>query len=77
MPGVDGHFGHVPLVPTLTLLATCLIVMVFSGWRGAQPPDIVRGPRMAPWRFLMLMSGALAFLVLIHLVTLLGIARPG
>lgn len=65
------------LTPTLILLAACLIVMVFAGWRGARPTDITRGPRMAPWRFLMLLSGALAFLVLIHVGTLMGLARPG
>ncbi|CAN5338126.1 hypothetical protein BH10PSE1_BH10PSE1_09490 [soil metagenome] len=65
------------LIPTLLLLAACLAVLVFTGWRGARPPDITRGPRMAPWRFLMLLSGALTFFVLVHLATLFGFARPG
>jgi hypothetical protein len=57
---------------TLSLLAGALIVGVFAGWRGARPSDFLR-PRMVPWRFIMLMAGALAFLLVIHLGTLLGV----
>ena len=32
---------------------------------------------MMPWRFLMLLFGALAFFLLIHLATLMGVQRPG
>ena len=66
----------VPLIPTLLLLAATLGLMVFAGWCGAQPPDVARGPRMAPWRFLMLLSGAVAFLLVIHLGALAGFTRP-
>lgn len=55
---------------TLILLAISLIVAVVSGWRGALPPNLKKGPRMVPWRFLMLASTALAFLLLIHVATL-------
>ena len=61
---------------TLLLLAGALIVGVFAGWRGARPSDFLR-PRMVPWRFIMLMAGALAFLLLIHLGTLLGVTPGG
>lgn len=57
---------------TLTLLAASSAVAVFSGWRGARPPDLMKGPRMVPWRFIMLVAGALTFLLLIHLVTTLS-----
>lgn len=57
---------------TLTLLAVSVAVAVFSGWRGARPPDLSKGPRMAPWRFIMLVAAALAFLLLIHLASTLG-----
>ncbi len=57
---------------TLALLAASLFVAVLSGWRGALPPNLNKGPRMMPWRFLMLASAALAFLLIIHVVTLLG-----
>ncbi|WP_366941095.1 hypothetical protein [Brevundimonas sp.] len=61
---------------TLSLLAGALIVGVFAGWRGAQPSDFLK-PRMVPWRFVMLLAGALAFLLLIHLGTLLGVTHRG
>lgn len=57
---------------TLSLLAAALIVAVFSGWRGARPSDFLK-PRMTPWRFIMLLAAALAFLLLIHVGTLLGV----
>ena len=57
---------------TLTLLAAASAVAVFSGWRGARPPDLTKGPRMVPWRFIMLVAGALTFLLLIHLASVLG-----
>ena len=57
---------------TLTLLAAAIAVAVFSGWRGARPPDLSKGPRMMPWRFIMLVAGALSFLLLIHLVSTLS-----
>ena len=57
---------------TLSLLAAALIVGGFAGWRGARPSDFLK-PRMVPWRFIMLLAGAFAFLLLIHLGTLLGV----
>ena len=57
---------------TLVLLAAVSAVAVFSGWRGARPPDLMKGPRMMPWRFIMLVAGALAVLLLIHLASTLG-----
>ena len=62
---------------TLSLLAASLVVAVFAGWRGARPVDLVKGPRMAPWQFIMLLSAAFAFLLAIHVGTLMGFHRPG
>lgn len=53
-----------------------MVAVVFTGWRGARPPNVVKGPRMMPWRFLMLLSGAMTFFLLIHVTTLLGVQRP-
>ena len=58
---------------TLSLLAASLVVGGFAGWRGAQPSNFLK-PRMVPWRFIMLLAGALVFLLLIHLGALLGFA---
>ncbi len=57
---------------TLALLAGALITAVFCGWRGARPSNFLK-PRMVPWRFIMLLAGALAFLLMIHVGTLLGV----
>ena len=57
-----------PLTLTAQLLAASLVLMVFAGWRGSRPPDLIKGPRMIPWRFIMLLSAALAVFLLIHLV---------
>ena len=69
--------GRVSLTPTLILLAVCLAVTVFAGWRGQRPPDLLKGVRMAPWRFLMLLFGAISFLLAVHLAALFGITHPG
>ena len=57
---------------TLSLLAGAVILCLFAGWRGARPSDFHR-PRMVPWRFIMLLAGAFAFLLVIHVATLLGV----
>jgi len=64
------------LTTTLILLAVALAAIVFTGWRGARPPDPWKGPRMVPWRFLMVGAAALALLLLVHLATLFGADRP-
>ncbi len=63
------------LTTTLVLLGVALAVMVFSGWRGARPPDPFKGQRLMPWRFLMVGAAAIAMLLLIHLATLFGAER--
>ena len=67
--------SHMTLPVTLGLIAAFLAIAVFAGWRGAQPPNLIKGPRMVPWRFLMVMGAALAMLLLIHLATLGGMTR--
>lgn len=51
---------------TLALLGAAVLLTVFCGWRGARPPDVLKGPRLAPWRFLMLLFATLAVFLLIH-----------
>jgi len=64
----------VSLTLTLWLLAGAVIVCGFAGWRGARPTDFLR-PRMVPWRFVMLLAGAVIFLLLVHLGALFGFTR--
>ncbi|MFN3523589.1 MAG: hypothetical protein ACK4YQ_15185 [Phenylobacterium sp.] len=58
---------------TLALAALALAVAVFSGWRGARPPNPHKGPRLAPWRFIMVTSATVLLLLLVHAVNLLGV----
>jgi hypothetical protein len=60
------------LPTTLAIMAALVAFGLFAAWRGARPPDMRRGPRLTPWRFLMLLSAALAILMLVHVVNLLG-----
>lgn len=36
----------------------------FAGWRGARPPNPLKGPRMVPWRAIMVMAATAAILCL-------------
>jgi len=56
-----------PLHP-LILAAACAAVATLCGWRGARPPDPMRGPRLIPWRFLMVLAGAAAVLLFVAAV---------
>ena len=67
----------VSLSLTLIFLAIGIASTVFTGWRGARPTDLMKGPRMMPWRFLMLLSGAISFLLAVHLAALFGLTQPG
>jgi hypothetical protein len=69
---------HMDLPLTASVLAATLALAVFAGWRGARPPNPHKGPRLMPWRFIMLMAAALALMLLVHLVNLMGVTtgRP-
>lgn len=58
---------------TLSAIAALLALAVFAGWRGARPPNPYKGPRLMPWRFIMLLASAGALIVVVHLVNLMGV----
>lgn len=58
---------------TLSAIAALLALAVFAGWRGARPPNPHKGPRLMPWRFIMLLASACALIVVVHLVNLMGV----
>jgi hypothetical protein len=58
---------------TAALAAAFLAAALACGWLGARPPDPHRGPRLAPWRFLMMLAAAGTLLMSVHLVNLLGV----
>ena len=61
------------LATTLAVGAAALAVGIVCGWMGARPWDPRRGPRLAPYRFIMLLAAAVVLLMLVHLVNLLGV----
>ena len=63
------------LAVTSALMALCLALAGFFGWRGARPPDIRRGPRLVPYRLLMLMMAAGLMVLLTHEAALLGLSK--
>lgn len=60
---------------SLALSGACAALGVFAGWRGARPFDPRRGPRMVPWRFVMVLAAAGAILLLFQAAELAGL-RP-
>lgn len=63
------------LTVTVALLAAVLALAVFAGWRGSRPSQPHQGVRMVPWRFVMIMAAAVAFLLIVHLAALLGLPQ--
>ena len=59
---------------TLAIGAGLAAIMLFAGWRGARPPNPHRGPRLIPWRFIMLVAAALLLPILVHVASLLGVS---
>ena len=63
------------LTVTLGLIGAALALTVFAGWRGARPSQPHLGVRMAPWRLIMILGGAVVFLLIVHLAALLGVPQ--
>lgn len=61
------------LIPTLWAALSLTATGVFCGWRGARPPNPIRGPRLIPWRALMVVCATGALVFTVHLVNLLGV----
>ena len=60
---------------TLALFAAAVALAVFAGWRGARPSQPHLGIRMIPWRFIMILAAAVAFLLVVHLAALVGLPQ--
>jgi len=65
--------SQMDLTLTLSIGAGLAALAAFAGWRGARPPNPHRGPRMVPWRFIMLAAAACLLPILVHLGALLGV----
>lgn len=51
---------------TLALSAGFAALAAFAGWRGARPPNPMKGPRLIPWRPIMVSAAAAAVLLLVQ-----------
>jgi len=56
---------------SLLLLATAGLA-VYANWKAGQPWDDLR-PRIVPWRLVLILSGFVLILILVHLVNLAGL----
>ena len=63
------------LVPTVILLCVTSALALLCGYMGQRPMNPRKGPRMLPWRFLMLLFFTLSLFLLVHLLTLLGLKQ--
>ncbi len=61
---------------TLALGASFAVLAAFAGWRGARPPNPMKGPRLIPWRPIMVFAAAAAVLLLVQAERSLGFG-PG
>ncbi len=58
--------------PTVAITVTAALLATLFGWLGARKPDPRRGPRLMPWRLLMLIAAAVVLMMVVHLVNLAG-----
>ena len=58
---------------TLGAILAGAALAAFAGWRGARPSQPHRGPRLVPWRFIMVLAAAFVMLAMVHLVNLFGV----
>ena len=65
------------LTVTLAAASLALALAILCGWLGARPPDPKRGPRLVPWRMLMLIAAAAVLALLVHAANLLRVKDGG
>lgn len=64
--------SRMTLAPTLSLAAVALLIALAAGWAGARPPNPARGPRMVPYRPIMMAAAVTMIMLLVHAANLLG-----
>ncbi len=64
------------LTVTLSILIPAVLIFALASWRSARPADPLK-PRLIPWRPIMIFAGAIALLMLVHVVNTLGIETGG
>ena len=61
--------------PLLALAIALAALAGFAGWRGARPPNPMKGPRLIPWRAIMVVSATAAILCFATAERMVGIGR--
>jgi hypothetical protein len=61
--------------PLLALALALAALAGFAGWRGARPPNPMKGPRLIPWRPIMVFAATGAVLCLVSAEHAIGIFR--
>lgn len=61
------------LLLTISAAVVFLTLALVCGWMGARPINVLKGPRMIPWRPLMMVCVVGLMLMLVHLANLLGV----
>jgi hypothetical protein len=59
---------------TLAIFGILVVIAAFAGWRGSKPSNPLKGPRMIPWRFIMVTASAFALVMIVHAANLLGVS---
>ena len=58
---------------TISAAVALLALALVCGWLGARPINVLKGPRMIPWRPLMMVCVVGLMLMVVHLFNLLGV----
>lgn len=67
--------AQMELPMTVGLAVVVLVLAIFCGWRGAQPPNPNKGPRMIPYRAIMLLSAAVIVVLIVRIADQLGLMK--
>jgi hypothetical protein len=57
---------------TLILMLVFGLIALGAGIQGARPPSL-KGPRMIPWRFIMLVCVTICVILIVHVLALFGV----
>lgn len=58
---------------TISAAVAFLAFALVFGWLGARPINVLKGPRLVPWRPMMMACVVGLMLMLVHLANLLGV----
>jgi len=72
---IPRHMRRMELNLSLTVILTivCGLFTALFGYMGGRPMNPHKGPRMVPWRFLMLLGFTATLFLIVHLLNLIGI----